>query len=82
MWSFGVGYSQGPVTLGVSYLHVEVETAGGDDEGDAVAVSATYSLGGGARVWTDLIYFDTDDASDSTNDNNGFGFILGASVKF
>ena len=81
-WHAGVGYKQGAVILGVSYLHAEVETSGGDDEGDVVAVSGTYILGGGAKVFADLFWFDTDDASDSTRDNEGYGFLVGAGVKF
>jgi outer membrane protein OmpU len=81
-WSAGLGYSQGPVHLGVSYLHSEVEDgANGDDESDTIVLGATYMLGGGARVFTDLFWLDQDDASGSSS-NEGVGFLVGAQVKF
>ena len=81
-FAVGVGYSQGPVNLGVSYLHSEVEdSAGGEDEGDAVVVGATYSLGGGASVYGDFFWFDTEDQA-GVGVNDGVGFLIGTAVKF
>jgi predicted porin len=88
-WSAGIGYSQGPVHLGFSYLHSEVEDptgtgAGGDDESDVFVISATYMLGGGARVFTDIFWLDTDsaDTSAGATNNEGVGFLVGAQVKW
>jgi predicted porin len=84
-WSAGIGYSQGPVHLGLSYLHSEVEDgANGDDESDIFVLGATYMLGGGARVFTDIFWLDTDEAdrTGSVTDNEGFGFLVGAQVKW
>ena len=83
-WDIGLGYASGPVHLGVSWLHTEVEdpaTSNDEDEGDAVFLGATYMLGGGARVFAEVFWFDTESASSSTF-NEGFGFILGTGVKF
>ena len=87
-WDVGLGYASGPVHLGVSWLHSEVDDPGGadandEDEGDAVFIGATYMLGGGARVFAEVFWFDTEAGDgDSNAENNGFGFILGTGVKF
>ncbi len=84
-WSAGLGYSQGPVHLGVSWLHSEVETfvsgAETEHESDVVIFGATYMLGGGARVFTDIFWLDQDDAG-GTSSNEGVGFLIGAQVKW
>ena len=82
-WDVGLGYSSGPVILGLSYLHAEVERPGedDDDEGDTVNFGATYMLGGGAKVFAEVFWFDTDSGNSKTF-NDGYGFILGAAVKF
>ncbi len=81
-WTAGLGYSQGPIHLGVSYLHSEVEDGPDDEhESDTLIVGATYVLGGGARVYADLFWLDQDDAG-GTSSNEGVGFLLGVGVKF
>ncbi len=84
-WSAGLGYSQGPVHLAVSWLHSEVEIdAPDDDESDVVIVGATYMLGGGAKVFAEVFWLDQDSGEDpvSSDENEGVGFLLGAGVKF
>ena len=86
-WDVGLGYATGPVHLGVSYLHTEVDDPGGadandEDEGDTINVGATYMLGGGARVYAEVFWFDTDSGDSHPTNNDGFGFILGTGVKF
>jgi predicted porin len=83
-WDVGLGYSSGPVILGLSYLHAEVDipSKGGEDEGDTVNLGATYMLGGGARVYAEVFWFDTESAESSGTTNDGYGFIIGAGVKF
>ena len=86
-WSAGLGYSQGPVHLGVSYLHSEVgdvsgSGAGKDDESDTIVIGATYILGGGARVFTDIFWLDQDSADTGGTNNEGVGFLVGAQVKW
>ncbi len=86
-WDVGFGYAQGPVHLGISYLHTEVEIGSSSDddvdEGEVILVGGTYMLGGGARVYAEFFWFDTESAEGSTaNFNEGFGFILGTGVKF
>jgi predicted porin len=82
-WDLGLGYNTGPVYLGVSYLHTEVEKGSdGEDEGDTINVGATYMLGGGARVFAEVYWFDTESAESDGTFNEGFGFIIGSGVKF
>ncbi len=83
-WTAGIGYSQGPVHLGVAWLHSEVEIdAPGDDESDTLVVGATYMLGGGAKVLIDVFWLNDDSGRDPAGDENeGVGFLVGAEVKF
>jgi predicted porin len=86
-WDVGLGYAAGPLHLGVSWLHAEVDDPGGadandKDEGDTVNVGATYMLGGGARVYAEVFWFDTESGDSHPTNNDGFGFILGTGVKF
>ncbi len=86
-WSAGIGYSQGPVHLGFSYLHSEVgdvsgSGAGKDDESDVFVIGATYALGGGARVFTDIFWLDTDSADTGGTSNEAVGFLVGAQVRW
>ncbi len=86
-WTAGIGYSQGPVHLGVSYLHSEVELPNfsDDDENDVIIVGATYMLGGGARVFADVFWLDEESGGSGSKDgteNEGVGFLVGVGVKF
>ncbi len=83
-WTAGIGYSQGPVHLGVAYLHgeVEVDQPGGEDERDIVVAGATYMLGGGAKVFADVFWLNDDSAEDPPDENEGVGFLVGVSVKW
>jgi predicted porin len=82
-WDLGVGYNTGPVYLGVSYLHTEVDKGSdGEDEGDTLNFGATYMLGGGARVFAEVFWFDTESAESDGTFNEGMGFIVGSGVKF
>ena len=82
-WDLGVGYNTGPVYLGLSYLHTEVDKGSdGEDTGDTLNLGATYMLGGGARVFAEVFWFDTESAESSGTFNEGMGFIVGSGVKF
>ena len=83
-WTAGIGYSQGPVHLGVAWLHGEVEIdAPDDDERDVLVVGASYMLGGGAKVLIDVFWLNDDSGeSPSGDENEGVGFLVGAEVKW
>jgi predicted porin len=87
-WSAGIGYSQGPVHLAVSWLHSEVEIDPSDgpdnDESDTIIVGATYMLGGGAKIFGEVFWLDQDSGEDpvSSSENEGIGFLVGVGVKW
>jgi predicted porin len=84
-FSAGLGYSQGPVHLAVSWLHSEVElpSESDNDESDVVILGATYMLGGGAKVFADVFWLDQDSGEDPVGtENEGVGFLVGMGVKF
>ncbi|MCH8196655.1 MAG: porin [Proteobacteria bacterium] len=82
-WDVGLGYSSGPVHLAVSYVHSEVEVSASDEDTlDAVVVGGTYVLGGGAKVYAEVFWMDTEAGGGGTTNNEGYGFILGTAVKF
>ncbi len=78
----GIGWSQGPVKLGLGWLHAEVEDGSDEHESDLISFGATYSLGKGLVVYADLFYYDIESATTSDDDNEAFGLILGTTVRF
>ena len=56
--------------------------AGKDDESDVIVVGATYMLGGGARVFADIFWLDTESADTGETDNEGVGFLVGPQVNW
>ena len=56
--------------------------AGKDDESDTIVIGATYILGGGARVFTDIFWLDTDSADTGGTANEAVGFLVGAQVRW
>jgi predicted porin len=88
-WDAGVTYSNGPLTVGFTYLYSEQElgttaaSASGDDELDSFNVSATYNLGPGVDIWGGVKYYDyQSDTGNSANENEGYIVALGSSVSF
>jgi predicted porin len=79
----GIGYKQGPILLGLSWMHSEVgTTSGAEAELDVVALGATYKLGKGVVVYAEGFWVDAQNATDEDLDNEAFGLILGTTVKF
>ena len=62
-------------------MEVSVSGTETEDESDVVILGATYMLGGGAKIFTDVFWLDQDDAS-GTNSNEGVGFLVGMGVKW
>ena len=84
-WDAGVTYSNGPLTVGFTYLASEVEagSGAGDDELDSFVVAGTYNLGPGVNVWGGVKYFDyQSDSGGSAAENEGYIVALGSSVSF
>jgi len=87
MFDVGVGYVIGPWALGASYMHEDVgslNVAKGTDTQDTWAASATYNLGGGLSVYSEL-FWNRDKAGNAAathSNNEGTGLISGVRVKF
>ena len=93
IWDAGATYSNGPLTLGFTYLSGEVELgskgagggtlAGNEDELDAYLVSGNYNLGPGVDVWGGVKFYEYDtDTGNSLRENSGYIVSIGSSVSF
>jgi hypothetical protein len=87
MYDVGLGYTTGPWALGVSYMHEDVGALNstGTDTQDTYALSATYNLGGGLSIYSDLFHNKDKAGSPSANprsNNEGTGLVSGIRVKF
>ena len=88
-WDAGVTYSNGPLTLGFTYLNSEVElgtlaaTSSNEDELDAFLVSGNYNLGPGVDIWGGIKFYDYDtDTGLDSKKNDGYIVSIGSSVSF
>ncbi len=67
-FDIGIGYSQGPVLLGLNWMHSEVGAgaigATGEHEQDVVTLGVTYKLGKGVVVYAEGFWVDTEQAVD------------------
>ena len=84
-WSYdaGVSYGTGPWTVGVAYIHGEVEgsvTTPGDDELDAFSAGVEYAVGPGITASVTGMYGDWEEEGGA--DNSGVLGILGISFGF
>ena len=85
----GIQYSQGPILVGLSWMHSELgapfeDGKSGGAEADIVALGATYKLGKGVVVYAEGFWYtnEADDDSFTDDENESFGLILGTTVKF
>jgi outer membrane protein OmpU len=83
-WDAGATYSNGPLTLGFTYLRSEQEIgAAGEDELDSFLVSGNYNLGPGVDVWGGVKFYDyQSDTNLDPAENDGFIISVGSSVSF
>ncbi len=82
-WSVGAAYATGPWTVGVAYMHGEVEddlAIAGDDEIDVVSGGISYALGPGITTDFTILWSDTEDEAGASQD--GVAGIIGISVGF
>jgi predicted porin len=79
-----VGYSTGPFGIGVGYFASEKDNGatagGGSDEVEIFSITGQYSLAPGLALYSEVNFIDED--NDSTVDNDGTVFMLGASASF
>jgi predicted porin len=92
-WDAGITYSNGPLTVGFTYLNAETEVGvrrGGDDELDSFVIAGTYNIGPGVDLWGGIKWYDyTSDAPDNSlsgtrdsRENDGYIVAIGSSVSF
>ena len=83
-WEVAGGYSTGPFSIGVGYFSSEKDNGagagGGTDEVEIFSITGQYSLAPGLALYTEINFLDED--NDSTFDNDGTVFMLGASASF
>ena len=82
-WSVGAAYATGPWTVGVAYMHGEVEgdvANSSDDEIDVVSGGISYALGPGITTDFTILWSDTEDEAGASQD--GVAGIIGISVGF
>jgi hypothetical protein len=79
-YDVGLGYSMGPWSASVGYIHGEFEQGSTDDEFDNFAVSGGYTYAPGLYVYADLLFVSADSAG--TDDNDGTVLLLGHVLSF
>lgn len=89
MYEIGIGYGQGPWKISVTYHHGEAEglkSNPDDNVSDLFLIAGEYRLGPGVKVHGNLFYADWQgedvDTATSTDDNEGFGAVIGFKVSF
>lgn len=80
-YDVGLGYSSGPWSASVGYIHGEFENSATDDEFDNFAVSGGYSYAPGLYVYADLLFVSAD-CSSCSEDNDGTVLMLGHVLSF
>ena len=82
-WALGAGYSTGPWTVTLAYMHSEVEgdTANAaEDEIDAVSGAVSYALGPGITTDFTVLWAETQDEAGASQD--GVAGVIGFTVSF
>lgn len=84
-WTAGAAYEAGPFAASVTYLSSEINNEGGvgvDSEFSNVVVGADYQLAPGLVPYVEVSFFDTDDNSSASADNDGTVFLIGTELNF
>ena len=82
-WTVGAGYSTGPWTVTLAYMHGEIEgdlSNPSEDEIDAVAGAISYALGPGITTDFTVLWAETEDEDGLSQD--GIAGVIGISVGF
>lgn len=82
-WAVGAGYSTGPWTVTVAYMHGEIEgdlSNPNEDEIDTVAGAISYALGPGITTDFTVLWAETEDEDGLSQD--GIAGVIGISVGF
>ncbi|WP_417782935.1 porin [Terasakiella pusilla] len=88
-WDLGVSYETGPYAVSLAYMYLEQDTAansGLEHTREQWVLGASYDLGAGVALVGSVFHAEYDDATDnapnSTNDNEGTGIVTGLQVSF
>lgn len=84
-WTVGLAYEFGPFAASVTYLDSTVtngDSSTADKQFDNLSVGADYQLAPGLVPYVEVSFFDTDDNTVSSTDNNGSVFLVGTQVNF
>jgi predicted porin len=85
-WTLGAAYEFGPFGTSVTYMDSTIEHQGalaaGDRELTNLSVGADYQLAPGLVPYVEVNFFDTDDNTAATVDNNGSVVIVGTQLNF
>jgi outer membrane protein OmpU len=84
-WEIGASYGSGPWTVGVNFIDIEQQNAGGTgaDDMEAWLVSGQYVLGPSVNLWGGLKHYDFDDGGNvAANENSVLIGTLGTSIWF
>lgn len=85
IWTLGAAYEFGPFAASVTYLESEVENGvalNQDSEFNNLVLGADYQLAPGLVPYVEVAFFDTDDNSAATTDNDGSLVIVGTELTF
>ena len=81
-YDVGLGYSMGPWSASVGYLHSEAsqDKSDTDDEYDIFSVAGGYTYAPGLFVYADLLF--VSNSVNNADDNDGTVLMLGHTLKF
>jgi hypothetical protein len=77
-WTLGAAYETGPYGVSVTYLDSERQS----NEFNNIVVGADYKLAPGLVPYVEVSFFDTDDNTAGTADNDGSVVLVGAELSF
>jgi hypothetical protein len=77
-WTLGAAYETGPYGVSLTYLDSESQ----DNEFNNIVVGADYKLAPGLVPYVEVSFFDTDDNTAGTADNDGSVVLVGAELSF
>lgn len=84
-WTLGAAYEFGPFAASVTYLESEVQNGDGstvDKEFDNLVIGADYQLAPGLVPYVEVAFFNTDDNTTASTDNDGSVFMVGTELTF
>jgi outer membrane protein OmpU len=81
-WTLGAAYETGPFGVSVTYLDSEGSNGVASNDLQNLVVGADYTLAPGLVPYVEVSFFDTDDNTAGTADNDGSVVLVGAELTF